>query len=106
MRSNGKKSVCESAIPIARLQDRKKDYKYTKMKQLFTRGKDRPVHTVSVYMNDINDDFIPSLPDGCSRTNFLLAKNVKYLVFDYGGDLDAPDKDSCFIIDKNTLTIK
>lgn len=99
-----KKVVCASEQPVARLENRKQDCKYKEAEKGFAQGKDNPVPIVPVYIDKRNDDFIPTLPNGLTRTNFLLANNVKWLVFDYDEKLDTSDKNLCFLIDKNTLT--
>ena len=67
---------------VANIKDKKDDCKYQDAKEGFAHGENNPVPVVNIDIKiENNNDIIPTLCNGLTRTNFLLANNVKYLVF-------------------------
>ena len=67
---------------IANIKDKKDDCKYQDAKEGFAHGENNhvPVVNIDIQMEN-NNDIIPTLCNGLTRTIFLLGNNVKYLVF-------------------------
>ncbi|MBR0100961.1 MAG: hypothetical protein IJP90_14790 [Treponema sp.] len=76
-----KKSSFKIQKILANIENKKNDYKYNKAEKGFSFGEKNPVPVVDVFLEVDNNDIIPTLNDGLTRTNYLLSKNVKKLVF-------------------------
>ena len=82
---------------VANIKDKKDDCKYQDAKEGFAHGENNPVPVVNIDIKiENNNDIIPTLCNGLTRTNFLLANNVKYLVFSISKKLLLDDADSYF----------
>ena len=81
-----------------------KDKKYQDAKEGFAHGENNPVPVVNIDIKiENNNDIIPTLCNGLTRTNFLLANNVKYLVFSISKKLLLDDADSYFFIKNDEI---
>lgn len=76
-----KKSSFEIQKVIANIKNKKNDYKYNEAEKGFSFGETNPVPIADVFLEVDNNDIIPTLNNGLTRTNYLLSKNVKKLVF-------------------------
>ena len=76
-----KKSSFKIQTVLANIVNKKDDYKYKEAEKSFSLGIRNPVPVVEIYVEKDKDDIIPTLCDGLTRTNYLLSKNVKKLVF-------------------------
>mgnify|MGYP001001116694 FL=1 len=84
---------------IANIKDKKDDCKYQDAKEVFAHVENNPVPVVNIDIKiENNNDIIPTLCNGLTRTNFLLANNVKYLVYSISKKLLLDDADSYFFI--------
>ena len=89
---------------IANIKDKKDDCKYQDAKEGFAHGENNPVPVVNIDIKiENNNDIIPTLCNGLTRTNFLLANNVKYLVFSISKKLLLDDADSYFFIKNDEI---
>ena len=89
---------------VANLKDKKDDCKYQDAKEGFAHGENNPVPVVNIDIKiENNNDIIPTLCNGLTRTNFLLANNVKYLVFSISKKLLLDDADSYFFIKNDEI---
>ena len=85
-------------------KDKKDDCKYQDAKEGFAHGENNPVPVVNIDIKiENNNDIIPTLCNGLTRTNFLLANNVKYLVFSISKKLLLDDADSYFFIKNDEI---
>lgn len=76
-----KKSSFKIQTALANIVNKKDDYKYKEAEKSFSLGIRNPVPVIEIYVEKDKDDIIPTLCDGLTRTNYLLSKNVKKLVF-------------------------
>ena len=89
---------------VANIKDKKDDCKYQDAKEGFAHGENNPVPVVNIDIKiENNNDIIPTLCNGLTRTNFLLANNVKYLVFSISKKLLLDDADSYFFIKNDEI---
>ena len=89
---------------VTNIKDKKDDYKYQDAKEGFAQGENNPVPVVNIDIQiENNNDIIPTLCNGLTRTNFLLANNVKYLVFSISKKLLLDDTDSYFFIKNDEI---
>ena len=89
---------------VANIKDKKDDCKYQDAKEGFAHGENTPVPVVNIDIKiENNNDIIPTLCNGLTRTNFLLANNVKYLVFSISKKLLLDDADSYFFIKNDEI---
>ena len=89
---------------VANIKDKKDDCKYQDAKEGFAQGENNPVPVVNIDIQiENNNDIIPTLCNGLTRTNFLLANNVKYLVFSISKKLLLDDADSYFFIKNDEI---
>ena len=89
---------------VANIKDKKDDCKYQDAKEGFAHGENNPVPVVNIDIQiENNNDIIPTLCNGLTRTNFLLANNVKYLVFSISKKLLLDDADSYFFIKNDEI---
>ena len=89
---------------VANIEDKKDDCKYQDAKEGFAHGENNPVPVVNIDIKiENNNDIIPTLCNGLTRTNFLLANNVKYLVFSISKKLLLDDADSYFFIKNDEI---
>ena len=89
---------------VAKIKDKKDDCKYQDAKEGFAHGENNPVPVVNIDIKiENNNDIIPTLHNGLTRTNFLLANNVKYLVFSISKKLLLDDADSYFFIKNDEI---
>ncbi|MGI5060626.1 hypothetical protein E4N83_04460 [Treponema denticola] len=89
---------------VANIKDKKDDCKYQDAKEGFAQGENNPVPVVNIDIQiENNNDIIPTLRNGLTRTNFLLANNVKYLVFSISRKLLLDDADSYFFIKNDEI---
>ena len=89
---------------IANIKDKKDDCKYQDAKEGFAHGENNPVPVVNIDIKiENNNDIIPTLCNGLTRTNFLLVNNVKYLVFSISKKLLLDDADSYFFIKNDEI---
>jgi len=89
---------------VANIKDKKDDCKYQDAKEGFSHGENNPVPVVNIDIKiENNNDIIPTLCNGLTRTNFLLANNVKYLVFSISKKLLLDDADSYFFIKNDEI---
>lgn len=89
---------------VANIKDKKDDCKYQDAKEGFAHGENNPVPVVNIDIQiENNNDIIPTLRNGLTRTNFLLANNVKYLVFSISKKLLLDDADSYFFIKNDEI---
>ena len=89
---------------VAKIKDKKDDCKYQDAKEGFAHGENNPVPVVNIDIKiENNNDIIPTLCNGLTRTNFLLANNVKYLVFSISKKLLLDDADSYFFIKNDEI---
>ena len=89
---------------VANIKDKKDDCKYQDAKEGFAHGANNPVPVVNIDIKiENNNDIIPTLCNGLTRTNFLLANNVKYLVFSISKKLLLDDADSYFFIKNDEI---
>ena len=89
---------------VANIKDKKDDCKYQDAKERFAQGENNPVPVVNIDIQiENNNDIIPTLRNGLTRTNFLLANNVKYLVFSISRKLLLDDADSYFFIKNDEI---
>ena len=89
---------------VANIKDKKDDCKYQDAKEGFAHGENNPVPVVNIDIKiENNNDIIPTLCNGLTRTNFLLANNVKYLVFSISKKLLSDDADSYFFIKNDEI---
>ena len=89
---------------VANIKDKKDDCKYQDAKEGFAHGENNPVPVVNIDIKiENNNDIIPTLCNGLTRTNFLLANNVKYLVFSISKKLLLDDTDSYFFIKNDEI---
>ena len=89
---------------VANIKDKKDDCKYQDAKEGFAQGENNPVPVVNIDIQiENNNDIIPTLRNGLTRTNFLLANNVKYLVFSISKKLLLDDADSYFFIKNDEI---
>ena len=89
---------------VANIKDKKDDCKYQDAKEGFAHGENNPVPVVNIDIKiENNNDIIPTLCNGLTRTNFLLANNVKYLFFSISKKLLLDDADSYFFIKNDEI---
>ena len=89
---------------VANIKDKKDDCKYQDAKEGFAHGENNPVPVVNIDIKiENNNDIIPTRCNGLTRTNFLLANNVKYLVFSISKKLLLDDADSYFFIKNDEI---
>ena len=89
---------------VANIKDKKDDCKYQDAKEGFAHGENNPVPVVNIDIKiENNNDIIPTLCNGLTRTNFLLANNVKYLVFSISKKILLDDADSYFFIKNDEI---
>ena len=89
---------------VTNIKDKKDDCKYRDAKEGFAQGENNPVPVVNIDIQiENNNDIIPTLYTGLTRTNFLLANNVKYLVFGISKKLLLDDADSYFFIKNDEI---
>ena len=89
---------------VANIKDKKDDCKYQDAKEGFAHGENNPVPIVNIDIKiENNNDIIPTLCNGLTRTNFLLANNVKYLVFSISKKLLLDNADSYFFIKNDEI---
>ena len=89
---------------VVNIKDKKDDCKYQDAKEGFAHGENNPVPVVNIDIKiENNNDIIPTLCNGLTRTNFLLANNVKYLVFSISKKLLLDDADSYFFIKNDEI---
>ena len=89
---------------VTNIKDKKDDCKYRDAKEGFAQGENNPVPVVNIDIQiENNNDIIPTLYTGLTRTNFLLANNVKYLVFSISKKLLLDDADSYFFIKNDEI---
>lgn len=101
---SGKKTNFKIQKIIANIKDKKDDCKYQDAKEGFAHGENNPVPVVNIDIKiENNNDIIPTLCNGLTRTNFLLANNVKYLVFSISKKLLLDDADSYFFIKNDEI---
>ena len=99
-----KKTNFEIQKIVANIKDKKDDCKYQDAKEGFAQGENNPVPVVNIDIQiENNSDIIPTLCNGLTRTNFLLANNVKYLVFSISKKLLLDDADSYFFIKNDEI---
>ena len=89
---------------VANIKDKKDDCKYQDAKEGFAHGENKPVPVVNIDIKiENNNDIIPTLCNGLTRTNFLLANNVKYLFLSISKKLLLDDADSYFFIKNDEI---
>ena len=89
---------------IANIKDKKDDCKYQDAKEGFAHGENNPVPVVNIDIKiENNNDIITTLCNGLTRTNLLLANNIKYLVFSISKKLLLDDADSYFFIKNDEI---
>ena len=89
---------------VVKIKDKKDDCKYQDAKEGFAHGENNPVPVVNIDIKiENNNDIIPTLCNGLTRTNFLLANNVEYLVFSISKKLLLDDADSYFFIKNDEI---
>jgi hypothetical protein len=91
---------------LANNPKKENDYKYKYAEEGFLRGIKNPVPLVNIYIQIEKEFVIPTLIDGLSRTNYLLANKAKWLVFNCSnqevGTINI-DERNIFIIEKEEI---
>lgn len=99
-----KKTDFDIQKALATIDDKHKDEKYTQAESGFQQGKENPVSVVDIQIkmeDEIN--IIPTLNNGLTRTNYLLANNVKYLVFGIDSDISLKNTDFYFLLKNSDI---
>ena len=88
---------------LANIEDKKNDVKYTQAETAFSYGIENPVPIVKIDILVDGDDIIPTLYNGITRTNFLLANNAKYLIFEVDKELKFDRSGNYFLLNLETI---
>lgn len=89
---------------LANIEDKHNDIKYKRAEVGFQSGKANPVPIVYVQiMMEDEINIIPTLENGLTRTNYLLANNVKYLVFGIDSNEYLNDTEFYFFIKNSDI---
>lgn len=99
-----KKSEFDIQKVLANIEDKHNDIKYKQAEIGFQSGRDNPVPIVNVkIMMEDEINIIPTLENGLTRTNYLLANNVKYLVFGIDSNESLTDTEFYFLIKNSDI---
>lgn len=99
-----KKTEFDIQKVLANIEDKRNDIKYEQAEIGFQSGRDNPVPIVNVQiMMEDEINIIPTLENGLTRTNYLLANNVKYLVFGIDSNESLNDTEFYFLIKNSDI---
>lgn len=99
-----KKTEFDIQKVLANIEDKYNDIKYKRAEIGFQSGRDNPVPIVNVQiMMEDEINIIPTLENGLTRTNYLLANNVKYLVFGIDSNESLTDTEFYFLIKNSDI---
>lgn len=99
-----KKTEFDIQKVLANIEDKRNDIKYKRAEIGFQSGRDNPVPIVNVQiMMEDGINIIPTLENGLTRTNYLLANNVKYLVFGIDSNESLTDTEFYFLIKNSDI---